>query len=119
MELVLDSLRRGRAQGDPVHDGPLAPPVGLRLAFTPPSSARFVSLSRGLIESDLTPMLSSVGVPTLVIGGALDAINPPALVEELAAGIPGARLLLLPGEGHNLYEGSAEYQAAVEEFASA
>jgi len=57
--------------------------------------------------------------PRDVIGGALDAINPPTLVEELAAGIPGARLLILPGEGHSLYEGSAEYRAAVEEFARA
>ena len=119
LDLVLDSLRRGRPRGQPVPDGQPAPQSSLRLAFAPPTPDRFVRIASGLLGADLTPMLPSVGVPTLVIGGALDAINPPTLVEELAAGIPGARLLILPGEGHSLYEGSAEYRAAVEEFATA
>ena len=83
------------------------------------SPERFASISRGLMDMDPTPMLPSVGVPTIVVGGALDAIIPPALVEGQAAGIPGARLLMLSTEGHNLYEGSAVYEAAVEEFAGA
>ncbi len=117
LDLVIDSLRRGRPRGQPVPDAQPAAPTSFRLAFIPPSPERFVRLSCGLIETDLTPMLGSVSVPTLVIGGALDAINPPSCVEELAAGIPGARLLMLAGEGHSLYEGSDEYKAAVEEFA--
>ncbi len=119
MDLVLDSLRRGRPRAQPLPDGQPVAPSSFRLAFTPPSPERFVKMSCGLIGSDLTPMLSSVSVPTLVIGGALDAINPPSCVEELAAGIPAARLLMLPGQGHNIYEGSEAYRAAVEEFASA
>jgi len=83
------------------------------------SPERFVNIWGGLMDVDPTPMLPSVGVPTIIAGGALDAIIPPALVEGQAAGIPGARLLMLSTEGHNLYEGSAVYEAAVEEFAGA
>ena len=32
--------------------------------------------------------------------GAQDLITPPALSEELARRIPGARLVMLPGVGH-------------------
>jgi 3-oxoadipate enol-lactonase len=32
--------------------------------------------------------------------GSLDAATPPALARELASGIPGARLVELPGCGH-------------------
>jgi len=35
-----------------------------------------------------------------VVVGALDAATPPALARELASGIPGAKLLELPGCGH-------------------
>jgi pimeloyl-ACP methyl ester carboxylesterase len=118
LDLVLDSLRRGRPRAQPVPDGQPAPLASLRLAFAPPSAERFVRISRGLLDTDLTPLLPSVRQPTLVVGGALDAINPPSLVEELAAGIPDARLLMLPDQGHNLYEASDEYRAAVEQFAS-
>ena len=38
---------------------------------------------------DSRPHLAAVGVPTLVVSGALDHVCPPVLQEELAAGIPG------------------------------
>ncbi|HTR04757.1 MAG TPA: alpha/beta fold hydrolase [Thermoanaerobaculia bacterium] len=61
------------------------------------------------IEGDLTAMrdrsdsraaLSGIGVPTLVVVGALDALTPPADSEAMAAAIPGARLVTIPGAGH-------------------
>jgi pimeloyl-ACP methyl ester carboxylesterase len=42
------------------------------------------------------------GIPTLVLHGDDDALVPPARGRELAAGIPGARLELLPDCGHML-----------------
>ncbi len=49
---------------------------------------------------DSRPDLPFIAVPTLVAVGAEDTLTPPALAEEMAAGIPGARLALLPGCGH-------------------
>jgi pimeloyl-ACP methyl ester carboxylesterase len=46
--------------------------------------------------------LSSVAAPTLVIHGTADPMFPPQHGEALAAEIPDARLLLLPGAGHGV-----------------
>jgi pimeloyl-ACP methyl ester carboxylesterase len=49
---------------------------------------------------DSRPDLASIAVPTLVGVGEEDALTPPHLAEEMAAGIPGARLARIPGAGH-------------------
>jgi adenylate cyclase len=49
---------------------------------------------------DVTDLLPKVSVPTLVIHRRGDAIVPFELGRELAAGIPGARLLPLDGRNH-------------------
>jgi len=49
---------------------------------------------------DCRDLLPSITVPTLVIGGLQDRVTPPALQEEIAAKIPGARLMLLDNCGH-------------------
>lgn len=49
---------------------------------------------------DSRPGLAAIDVPVLVIGGAQDRLTPPALSEEIAAGIPGARLEILDPAGH-------------------
>ncbi len=49
---------------------------------------------------DSRPMLGSIRCPTLVIVGAQDEPTPPELAEEIAAGIPGARLVKVPECGH-------------------
>jgi pimeloyl-ACP methyl ester carboxylesterase len=49
---------------------------------------------------DSRPGLSSIRCPTLVIVGAQDEPTPPELAEEIAGGIPGARLLKVPECGH-------------------
>lgn len=49
---------------------------------------------------DSTPALAGIGVPTLVVVGEEDTLTPPAESRIIAAGIPGARLVTLPGAGH-------------------
>ncbi len=44
--------------------------------------------------------LPLIACPTLVIVGAEDALTPPAEAAAMAAAIPGARLVELPGAGH-------------------
>ena len=49
---------------------------------------------------DNRPLLPTIKFPTLVIVGREDALTPPALAQEIAAGIPGAKLEIIPDCGH-------------------
>ena len=49
---------------------------------------------------DARPDLPRIKCPTLVLVGEADQLTPPALSEEMAAAIPGSRLLVVPGSGH-------------------
>jgi pimeloyl-ACP methyl ester carboxylesterase len=56
---------------------------------------------RGMAERpDARPQLRTIGVPTLVVVGAEDAIIPPATHQAMAAQIPDAELAVIPGAGH-------------------
>jgi len=61
------------------------------------------------VEADLAAMrdrpdsnefLKEISVPTLVVVGERDVLTPPADSEAMAAAIPGARLVTVPGTGH-------------------
>jgi 3-oxoadipate enol-lactonase len=67
--------------------------------------------------ADQRQRAAAIDVPTLVLCGAADKVTPPALSEELASIIPGAKLEVIPGAGHiaNL-ERPAEFDERVEEF---
>ena len=49
---------------------------------------------------DVRARLGEIAAPTLVVVGELDEETPPSYAEALAAGIPGARLAVIPGAGH-------------------
>jgi pimeloyl-ACP methyl ester carboxylesterase len=49
---------------------------------------------------DNRPFLPSIRCPTLVLVGREDALTPVELAREIAAGIPGARLEIVPECGH-------------------
>nr|MCV4207260.1 alpha/beta fold hydrolase [Roseomonas sp. SXEYE001] len=53
-----------------------------------------------LKRSDSRGDLGSIAVPTLVVAGEADVLTPPELAREIAEGIPGAALHLLPGCAH-------------------
>ena len=51
-------------------------------------------------RADSRPTLAQIRCPTLVICGREDALTPLALSEEIAAGIAGARLVVIEESGH-------------------
>ena len=51
-------------------------------------------------RADSRPLLPNIRCPTLVLVGAQDEATPLALSEEMAAAIPGARLVTVPDCGH-------------------
>jgi len=51
-------------------------------------------------RDDIRGQLGQIAVPTTVIVGELDIATPPERSEEIAAAIPGARLVRIPGAGH-------------------
>jgi 3-oxoadipate enol-lactonase len=59
-----------------------------------PSS--FAAIYRMLAGMDLTPELSAIKCPVLVIGGEFDRGRPPAVIEPVAKAIPGAVFKVLP-----------------------
>jgi proline iminopeptidase len=66
---------------------------------------------------DYRDRLGTVRAPTLVIAGRCDPQMPPACAEELARGIPGARLVVFERSGHYPFaEEAAAFWAAVGDF---
>jgi pimeloyl-ACP methyl ester carboxylesterase len=49
---------------------------------------------------DSRPMLPNIRCPTLVLVGDADVATPPDLSREMAAGIPGAKLVVVPNCAH-------------------
>jgi 3-oxoadipate enol-lactonase len=69
---------------------------------------------------DSTPLLAQVKVPALVVTGEEDEIIPVEESRRMAAAIPGATLVIIPGAGHlaNLEQPDA-FNAALNTFLSA
>jgi 3-oxoadipate enol-lactonase len=56
---------------------------------------------RGMAERpDVTSLLPTIDVPTLVLVGQEDAISPPDEMRKIAAAIPGAQFEIVPDAGH-------------------
>ncbi|MBL8306896.1 MAG: alpha/beta fold hydrolase [Rubrivivax sp.] len=53
-----------------------------------------------LHRPDATPLLAGIACPTLVLTGEHDRWSPPDTHRRIQAGIPGSRLVLVPGSGH-------------------
>jgi 3-oxoadipate enol-lactonase len=60
----------------------------------------FMAACKILQETDLTPLLHRMKMPTLVICGEFDQATPPVLNKAVAEKIAGARYVELPGCGH-------------------
>ena len=76
-----------------------------------------VSRIQAVLAHDLRGQLSSIDLPTLVIGASDDQITPAAFFDELAANIPGAQKVILPFGGHFVPQvRPSEYNEAVLNF---
>jgi pimeloyl-ACP methyl ester carboxylesterase len=61
----------------------------------------FARQQRAIIgRIDSRPHLGAIGCPSLVVAGREDAIMPMEVSQELAKGIPGAKLAVIEGSGH-------------------
>jgi pimeloyl-ACP methyl ester carboxylesterase len=66
---------------------------------TPP--AGIAAAQRGMAaRPDVTRLLPTIKVPTLVLAGELDMISPPAEMKEIADAIPAAEYVVIPRAGH-------------------
>lgn len=72
--------------------------IGMGRDLGPEVFARQQTAIMGRIDS--RPHLSAINVPTLCLVGDRDALTPPDRAEEMAAAIPHARLVVIPGAGH-------------------
>ena len=64
-------------------------------------AAAFVRQEKAIISRpDSRPSLPKIACPTLVLVGENDELTTPELAREIAGGIPGAKLTIVPDCGH-------------------
>jgi 3-oxoadipate enol-lactonase len=66
----------------------------------PQDAAAFARQARAAMGHETRSQLWSLRVPTLVVAGEFDLVNPPRVARELAGLIHGAQFALIPGVGH-------------------
>ena len=69
---------------------------GFRARWLANDPSSFAAIYRMLANMDLGPELGSIKCPVLIVGGEFDRGRPPARVEPVAKGIPGAIFRVLP-----------------------
>lgn len=60
----------------------------------------YIASTHATWTGEYRDLLGGITVPTLVICGGRDAVAPPSFSQEIAAGIAGAQLEILPEAGH-------------------
>lgn len=64
--------------------------------------AAYAAAARAMSDYHFTTQLGSVTAPTLILQGLDDQLTPPGGAVRLRRALPRARLLMIPGAGHNL-----------------
>jgi 3-oxoadipate enol-lactonase len=83
--------------------GPAPNPAGRRLAIetiAATSERSYRAAVHCLVNFDERPNLARISIPVLCLAGEHDRLAPPAMMERMAARIPGARYACLKGVGH-------------------
>lgn len=81
----------------------------LRAEFEAVAPDAYAGCCEAIADMDLREDLTTVRAPTLVLAGEDDPATPPALAEEIASRVAGARLAVVPQAAHL---GSVEQPAA-------
>ena len=98
---------------------PLVREALLRMMAAAPQDGVVGALRAMADRPDATLLLPTIGVPTLVVGGAEDGFTPPEELRAMAAQIPHSRFELIAGAGHACaYELPAAFNHVVSEFLS-
>src|SRR5215471_1317822 len=100
--------------------GPAPDPAGRKLAIETigtTSERSYRAAVHCLVAFDERANLAQIGVPVLCLAGEHDRLAPPAMMERMAARIPGARYACLKHVGHlpNV-EAAPAFDAAVLDF---
>ncbi len=78
---------------------------------------RLAQATRQLLRADWSDALPRIQAPTLVVWGEHDTLCPPAIGRLIVERIPDARLVTIPGCGHNpMWERPSEFDRVVLEF---
>jgi class 3 adenylate cyclase len=84
-----------------------------RIAATPGARAALRRMNNLI---DVRPILSTIQSPTLVITKQQDPVCPVDAARDLAARIPGARLVVIEGEGHLIGRSAPELKKTLREW---
>lgn len=96
---VQDELMSSLIHKDRLSDQPLVEAIR-QMAVDTGTDALIRQHAALMSRSDLRPSLPQIRCPTLVLVGRQDRLTPLELAQEIAAGIPGARLEIIEDCGH-------------------
>ena len=99
LDEVVATLAPRFVHGNRRNDAALMTTVRAMAAET--GSEAFVRQQKAIMSrQDSRPLLSEIGCPTLVLVGDGDELTTPELAREIAGGIAGSRLVVVPNCGH-------------------
>ena len=114
--LSLDPTWRHRVSG-PLKTLPWTSPTILPTLLRDVARAGPVRMARAtaeLMREDWRHKLPSITAPTLVVWGEHDRVCNPRIGQQIAATVPDARLVIIPGAGHNpMWEKPAAFDREV------
>lgn len=78
---------------------------------------RMAAATAELLRKDWSHKLPAITAPTLVVWGQHDRVCNPRIGNEIAAAVPDARLVVIPGAGHNpMWEKQPDFDREVIAF---